>query len=305
MIHGRPALAAALLVLALVAARGAAAAGIETLIMPGKVTTAHAKIEQECSQCHDRADRDRQAALCLACHKEVAADVREGKGFHGHTPGIQGGQCRACHTEHAGRGADIVKLSPHAFDHDRTDFRLAGRHATAACENCHKSGRKYREAPSACIDCHRNADPHGGRLGNDCGRCHEPAAWSRTRFDHDKTRYPLRDAHREVACAGCHSGNHYQDVPSACAACHAPGVPRLVDLKLVDQTTQKRIAEQSCSRPCRQPSQRPHACDGETATRSPFFTRVTPGPTDSTVADASWPGISGSRTTKLPLRPSK
>ena len=222
MVHGRPALAVALLVLALVAARGATAAGIETLIMPGKVTSAHAKIEQECSQCHDRADRDRQAALCLACHKEVAADVRDSRGFHGHVPGIQGGQCRACHTEHAGRGADIVKLSPHAFDHDRTDFRLAGRHATVACESCHRSGRKYREAPSACIDCHKDDDPHAGRLGKDCGSCHEPAAWSRTRFDHDKTRYTLRDAHREVTCAACHAGNRYKDVPTACVACHAP-----------------------------------------------------------------------------------
>ena len=34
-------------------------------------------------------------------------------------------------------------------------------------------------------------------------------------------------------------------------------------------------------------------------------TRVTPAPTASTTAEASWPGISGSRTTKLPLRPSK
>jgi hypothetical protein len=61
----------------------------------------------------------------------------------------------------------------------------------------------------------------------------------------------------------------------------------------------------SCSRPSRHASQRPQACDGDTATLSPFFTRVTPAPTASTTADASWPGISGSRTTKLPLRPSK
>ena len=63
--------------------------------------------------------------------------------------------------------------------------------------------------------------------------------------------------------------------------------------------------EHSCSRPCRQPSQRPQACDGDTATLSPGLTRVTPAPTDTTTPDASWPGISGSRTTKLPLRPSK
>ena len=67
----------------------------------------------------------------------------------------------------------------------------------------------------------------------------------------------------------------------------------------------KRIFEHSCSRPSRQYSQRPHACDGLTATLSPTLTRVTPAPIAATTADASWPGISGSRTTKLPLRPSK
>ena len=39
-------------------ARGSAhAASIETLLMPGKVSQAHAKYESECSLCHDRADR--------------------------------------------------------------------------------------------------------------------------------------------------------------------------------------------------------------------------------------------------------
>jgi cytochrome c2 len=38
----------------------ARAAGIETLLMPGKVIAGHAKFEQECAKCHDRANRDRQ-----------------------------------------------------------------------------------------------------------------------------------------------------------------------------------------------------------------------------------------------------
>jgi len=67
----------------------------------------------------------------------------------------------------------------------------------------------------------------------------------------------------------------------------------------------KRMASQSCSRPWRQKLQRPQACDGLIATLSPTATRVTPGPISATVPDASCPGISGSRTTKLPLRPSK
>ena len=66
----------------------------------------------------------------------------------------------------------------------------------------------------------------------------------------------------------------------------------------------KRMFRQSCSRPSRQPSHRPQACDGLTATLSPALTRVTPGPIAATVAEASCPGISGSRTMKLPFLPS-
>jgi hypothetical protein len=199
-----------------------AAAGLETLIMPGKVTSAHAKLEQECSQCHDRADRGRQAALCMTCHKDVAADVRNHSGYHGRIAGIATAQCKACHSEHQGRDADIVKLSPVSFDHAHTDFALAGAHATAACASCHKAGKKYRDAPSACVDCHRADDPHAGKLGTSCANCHEPSNWTRVRFDHDKTKYPLRDAHRDVACAACHAGNRYAGTPSQCVSCHAP-----------------------------------------------------------------------------------
>ena len=60
-----------------------------------------------------------------------------------------------------------------------------------------------------------------------------------------------------------------------------------------------------CSRPSRQYSHLPQACDGLIAALSPTLTRVTPGPTAATTPDASCPGISGSRTTNEPLRPSK
>ena len=44
------------LLFGLFAARRAEAVNPETLLMPGKVTTAHAKWEEQCSQCHDRTD---------------------------------------------------------------------------------------------------------------------------------------------------------------------------------------------------------------------------------------------------------
>jgi hypothetical protein len=222
MRHVRPLLALVVVMLANLSSHPAAAAGLETLIMPGKVTRAHAKLEEECSQCHDRADRNRQTTLCMNCHKDVAADVRAHTGFHGRLQAIDTAQCKACHSEHVGRDADIVKLIRPSFDHAKTDFALAGAHASAGCDACHKPGRKFREAPSACSDCHKADDAHGGKFGSSCGNCHETASWAHGRFDHDKTKFILRDAHRDVACAACHGGNRYAGTPSACASCHAP-----------------------------------------------------------------------------------
>src|SRR5579864_4764809 len=88
--------------LALLPAERAAAVNPETLLMPGKLSAAHQKYEENCSQCHDRTDRQRQTALCLDCHKEVRADLQRHGGFHGRLPNMEGSQCSACHTEHQG-----------------------------------------------------------------------------------------------------------------------------------------------------------------------------------------------------------
>src|SRR3954454_18553557 len=91
------------LLLALLAsplAPAAHAASIEKLIMPGPVSKAHAKLESECSSCHDRANRERQTALCLDCHKETAADTAARTRYHGRMHQAATGQCRGCHTEH-------------------------------------------------------------------------------------------------------------------------------------------------------------------------------------------------------------
>ena len=52
--------------------------------------------------------------------------------------------------------------------------------------------------------------------------CHEAAAWNKVRFDHDKTAFPLREAHTKVPCASCHFGPRYKNTPKRCVDCHAP-----------------------------------------------------------------------------------
>lgn len=200
----------------------ASAANIETLLMPGKVAAAHAKLEGECANCHDRSNRTSQPTLCLSCHKEVAADVRTHNGFHGRMPQAGTAQCNACHTEHKGREADIVKFVPAAFDHALTDFPLRDAHAAAPCAGCHQAKKKYREAPAACVDCHKKADAHAGRLGADCAACHNSASWMAARFDHGQTKFALTNRHQRLQCAACHFGNRYQGTPRQCVSCHAP-----------------------------------------------------------------------------------
>src|SRR5947199_3551157 len=99
--------------------------------------------------------RSRQTRLCLDCHKDIAADVAAKRGYHGHLTGITTSECRGCHSEHLGRGADIIKLSRSQFDHEGTDFPLRDAHADVACASCHIAGKPYRKAATECVDCHR------------------------------------------------------------------------------------------------------------------------------------------------------
>lgn len=192
---------------------------LEKLLMPGALAQGHADLEADCEKCHDRSDKPRQRRLCLDCHDDVAADVAAKSGFHGRAVG--NAQCSACHSEHKGRGADIVGFSPEAFDHARTDFRLDGAHAAAPCAACHKAGLKYRETRRGCIDCHRGDDAHDGKLGTDCADCHESARFADVRFDHAKTRFALRGAHAEAPCFACHRDATFKGAPGRCVDCHA------------------------------------------------------------------------------------
>jgi hypothetical protein len=197
----------------------------EKLVMPGPLVTAHAKWESDCSSCHKAFDTAAQRTLCLDCHKDVASDlttlVESERGFHGRNSLASSGDCRSCHTDHKGRGADIRGLSETTFDHAETDYPLLGAHQSTSCESCHPTDQRRREAPSECVACHEKDDAHEGALSTDCAKCHGEVDWRTTRFDHDKTKYPLKGAHREASCVGCHVGGRYKDTPQDCVSCHS------------------------------------------------------------------------------------
>ncbi len=199
----------------------ASAQNLESAVMPGPVIKGHADQEGDCAKCHVRFDRAAQPRLCLDCHKAVRGDVAGGGGYHGRLR-EQGRECRSCHTEHKGRGAKIVFLDEKKFDHRQTDFALRGKHKGRACDSCHRPGVKHRDAPGDCNSCHRKDDKHKGGLGAKCGNCHGEDTWKDGRFDHGKTKFPLRRGHAgpKVKCESCHVGQDYTDTPRECTSCH-------------------------------------------------------------------------------------
>jgi len=195
------------------------AQNLESVLRPGDLVQAHAKWEEDCSKCHVRFDRAAQDRLCIDCHKDVGRDMRERTGYHGRQ---KAQPCRACHTDHKGRTARIAPFDKQNFDHTEADFRLRGKHRQVACDKCHLAVKKYREAPSDCFACHRQDDVHKGSLGVQCADCHTENDWKeKARFDHGRTRFPLKDKHATAKCTDCHlNGADYKDAPRTCIGCH-------------------------------------------------------------------------------------
>jgi hypothetical protein len=190
--------------------------------------------------------------LCKDCHQPKLLVSRSASlGPHGTKSGSSWigleRECRACHEDiHRGAlGADCARChdtgrwkTARNFDHAMTAYPLTGKHAKLACAACHEAARLnlpldpsgkpiplFKPLPhQECGDCH--TDPHQGRLGAACSRCHgtddfhKPAPGG---FDHERTRYPLQGAHRTVACARCHdpkSAGGTRPAFARCADCH-------------------------------------------------------------------------------------
>ena len=196
---------------------------IEQFFMPGELIFDHEELETTCTNCHVRGRDTTQKKLCLDCHdhEPIADDIRNKRGFHGKDKNARKLDCKSCHSDHKGREARVVWLDKDKFDHRFTDFRLEGKHQLTECSACHKKESKYREAKNGCYDCHSEDDAHKGDLGKKCSDCHVPAGWYKSEFDHDKTDFKLKFAHRQTACSACHIKGKYKDTPKQCASCHA------------------------------------------------------------------------------------
>ena len=59
----------------------------------------------------------------------------------------------------------------------------------------------------------------------DCAACHVESGWAEVKFAHERTGFPLRDAHAKVACRSCHPSyskpsDFRARVADSCGGCH-------------------------------------------------------------------------------------
>lgn len=155
---------------------------------------------------------------CLSCHQD----------FH---QGTLSSTCIDCHDFDAFRPARY-------FDHDQAKFKLRGAHIEVDCKECHQekllnkqSFQQFTGLDFAdCVDCHTN--PHNSTWKSTCASCHTETSFSsfngRNSFNHNRTGFELKGAHKEVGCFECHVrtnassifSDHTNVLVEDCNACH-------------------------------------------------------------------------------------
>lgn len=189
-----------------------------------KLTYAHAATP--CNACHLKDERwtfTLESKKCTNCHTNIHNNEISEKYF-------DESRCESCHTTMSWKKID--------FDHSKTDFELRGKHSSASCSECHLIkdkniiiSQKFAQLNQNCIQCH--TDIHMGQfIENEkelCKNCHTNDNWSPTLFDHNKTRFVLDGAHKNLKCSQCHislkKGEaeyiNYKIEDVTCKSCHS------------------------------------------------------------------------------------
>ena len=156
-----------------------------------------------CGACHVNGKYKGVATDCVSCHREDDAHK-----------GAFGAACADCHNEQSWKSQ--------TFNHAaKTGFALLGGHASIECAACHTKSLTEPKLSRDCFSCHRKDDTHKGRNGARCADCHSESSWKSVRFDHNKTKFPLRGAHAKVLCASCHVDPVDKAMPGrTCIDCH-------------------------------------------------------------------------------------
>ena len=186
-----------------------------------KLTGSHAKTD--CKSCHqpkfivDPEIKKRTGTYlglnsnCFSCHEDSHQNTL-------------GDDCNSCH--------NTEKFKPAGkFDHDKSKFKLTGKHSAVVCSKCHPvtnmNGKDFQKFVGLnynnCSPCHN--DVHQGKFGVDCTSCHTTSGFgiiNRKGFDHSKTNFALIGKHKIVNCDKCHKTS-LKEKPKykRCTDCHS------------------------------------------------------------------------------------
>jgi hypothetical protein len=183
-----------------------------------------AHLATSCVACHKKDDHwtFKVKKNCISCHKN------EHEGFM-NDKFMPNKDCSVCH--------NVKNWHEIKFNHDKTGFKLDGKHATTTCAECHYAKnangvrtQQFKGLATDCESCHK--EPHAGQFAvsgkTNCTRCHSTDRWENSKFSHNTSRFKLDGAHATVACNECHKpvvddkGKYirYKFDDIACATCH-------------------------------------------------------------------------------------
>lgn len=171
-------------------------------VIPGRLAAAHASLESNCSACHTPV-QGVDETKCIACHTANSELLqRQPTAFHANI-----NNCKACHVEHQGEGANLRKMDheelariginmiPEGAETNDMHPLLPGGHPLVS----------PIEARLDCATCHSTKDRHVGLFGQSCATCHATTQWTIPSFQHPSPR--------SVDCAQCHQAppSHYME----------------------------------------------------------------------------------------------
>ncbi len=149
---------------------------------------------------------------CTSCHK----DPHQNK---------YGQNCRQCHSEESFQKVSGLEN----FDHNKTGFRLEGKHLIVSCQTCHKTRLTDPLRHDRCTDCH--ADYHNNqfvknKIAPDCSECHTVQGFKQFSFTverHNQSHFKLEGAHSAIPCYECHMKKEnwsFRNIGLKCIDCH-------------------------------------------------------------------------------------
>ena len=113
----------------------------------------------DCKKCHATPMFKDAKSDCWSCHEK--------SDYHKRTLGTK---CETCHNTRDWKDWD--------FDHDKTSFKLEGKHKNIRCAECHKTPVAAKVSLTAnCSGCHSKDDKHDGAYGDKCDHCHVGTTW--------------------------------------------------------------------------------------------------------------------------------